>query len=153
MVAHNGTTDVSTTPLLGVLDPNHHICNQQLSLSLPGASDRRARHITWRAESINSCLTLLPGASDRRARHWTWRAESINSCLSLYTWCEWSASAALNLTSWSMASLPTRASPTKSTRSGAFTEMSFVSARISGSLSCNIHTRGSQRDVVYLADQ
>ncbi len=66
----------------------------------------------------------------------------INQQLSLSpTWWEWSASAALNLTSWSMASLPTSASPTKSTRSGAFTEMSFVRARISGSLSCNKGTK------------
>ncbi len=27
MADHNGSTDVSTTPLLGVLDTNHHICN------------------------------------------------------------------------------------------------------------------------------
>lgn len=34
---------------------------------------------------------------------------------------EWSAKAWLNLTSWSTASLPTRASPTNNTKSGSFT--------------------------------
>ena len=52
-----------------------------------------------------------------------------------FSCCEWSARAALNLTSWSIASLPTRASPTKRTRSGAFTEISFVRDLIRGSLS------------------
>ena len=37
---------------------------------------------------------------------------------------EWSTRALLNLTSWSTASLPTRASPTNSTRSGLFTRIS-----------------------------
>ena len=49
---------------------------------------------------------------------------------------EWSAKAWLNLVNWSTASLPTRASPTKSTRSGWFTLISLAKARISGSLSC-----------------
>ena len=37
---------------------------------------------------------------------------------------EWSTSASLNLASWSTASLPTSASPTNKTRSGAFTLIS-----------------------------
>lgn len=44
-----------------------------------------------------------------------------------------------NLVNWSTASFPTRASPTKSTRSGWLRLMSFESALISGSLSCKIH--------------
>ena len=39
---------------------------------------------------------------------------------------EWSASARLNLTSWSTASFPTRASPTNRTRSGVLTRISYV---------------------------
>uniref|UniRef100_A0A6B0TWN5 Putative secreted protein n=1 Tax=Ixodes ricinus TaxID=34613 RepID=A0A6B0TWN5_IXORI len=53
-----------------------------------------------------------------------------------FSWLEWSARAWLNLTSWSTASLPTRASPTNSTRSGLFTVISLARARIRGSLSC-----------------
>ena len=47
-----------------------------------------------------------------------------------------SARRSLNLESWSTASLPTKASPTKSVRSGSFMLMSLDSARMSGSLSC-----------------
>mmetsp|Transcript_13203 Transcript_13203/g.40747 ORF Transcript_13203/g.40747 Transcript_13203/m.40747 type:complete len:252 (+) Transcript_13203:1059-1814(+) len=42
----------------------------------------------------------------------------------------------LNMLSWSMPSLPTSASPTKSTRSGELTVTSFASSRISLSLFC-----------------
>ena len=38
---------------------------------------------------------------------------------------EWSTSASLNLANWSTASLPTSASPTNKTRSGAFTRISW----------------------------
>lgn len=41
-----------------------------------------------------------------------------------------------SLTSWSTASLPTRASPTNSTRSGMLTAMSLARAVIRGALSC-----------------
>lgn len=41
-----------------------------------------------------------------------------------------------DLTSWSTASFPTRASPTNRTRSGMFTAISLASAVIKGALSC-----------------
>ena len=52
---------------------------------------------------------------------------SIPSMVLVVPSSEWSTRARLNLTSWSTASLPTSASPTKSTRSGLLTRISWMS--------------------------
>ncbi len=73
MADHNGSTDVSTTPLLGVLDTNHHV--SMYVHVYPDACLGQERNPSWEGGAgwwvgtgnVSAGWTLGPGAAGRRS--------------------------------------------------------------------------------------